>query len=262
MDRFFVKKEWIDFENNSMTIVGEDVKHISKVLRYKVGDRLEVCDGADNEFICEILEINKDNISLDIVEKNELRRESDIEIRLYQGLPKNTKMEIILQKLTESGVSEIILVNTYRSVVNIDEKKSDKKLERWERIVYESAKQCKRGVIPKLKGVISFNDALEDMKNNDLNISPYEDENSSGIKEVMRSDNVLSVIESKLDLHVKPKIGIFIGPEGGFTEKENLLIRENGAKSVKMGPRIFRTETASIVATAIVQYEFGDLGRV
>ncbi|SFE15671.1 RsmE family RNA methyltransferase [Peptostreptococcus sp. D1] len=262
MDRFFVKKEWIDFENNSMTIRGEDVKHISKVLRYKVGDRLEVCDGADNEFICEIVEINKDSILLGIIEKKDMCRESNIEIRLYQGLPKNTKMEIILQKLTESGVSEIILVDTDRTVVSVDEKKSDKKLGRWERIIYESAKQCKRGVIPKLKGIMSFKDALEDMKNNDINISPYENENALGIKEVLISDNILSIIERKLNLQVKPKIGIFIGPEGGFTEEENFLIRENGAKSVKMGPRIFRTETAAIVATAIVQYEFGDLGGV
>lgn len=114
MDRFFVDKTNINLENNTCVIVGEDVKHISKVLRCKIGEKLEICDNDNSEYICEITEINKAQVDLDIIEKREIKRESDLKVKLYQGLPKSTKMELILQKLTEVGVDEIILVSTKR----------------------------------------------------------------------------------------------------------------------------------------------------
>src|SRR3712207_6479518 len=256
MDRFFVDRKNIDTENNSLVIMGDDVKHITRVLRYGIGDKLEVCDGANSEYICEIKSMDKSRIDLLILSKKDVCRESTIKIKLYQGIPKSSKMEIILQKLTECGVAEIILVNTTRSVVNIDDKKSEKKMERWERIIYEAAKQSKRGIIPRLKGVYSFEDAVEDMGLNDINIMPYEEEGALGIKEVLKSTEIQKIIEGKMEV----TIGIFIGPEGGFTPEENLKAKESGAYSVKMGPRIFRTETASIVATSICLYELGDIG--
>lgn len=256
MDRFFVDKENIDIDANSLVIVGDDVKHISKVLRYNTGDEIEVCDGDNNEYVCRIESMDKTQIDLSIVDKKNINRESPIRIKLYQGLPKSTKMEIILQKLTECGVAEIILVDTARSVVNIDDKKSGKKIDRWQRIVYEAAKQSKRGVIPNLRGVISFKDALKDMEINDINIMPYEEEGSLGIKDLLRSDGIQELISRNKDA----TIGIFIGPEGGFTQEENSRVKEAGGHSVKMGPRIFRTETASIVATSICLYELGDIG--
>src|SRR3712207_2102201 len=126
MDRFFVDRKNIDTENNSLVIMGDDVKHITRVLRYGIGDKLEVCDGANSEYICEIKSMDKSRIDLLILSKKDVCRESTIKIKLYQGIPKSSKMEIILQKLTECGVAEIILVNTTRSVVNIDDKKSEK----------------------------------------------------------------------------------------------------------------------------------------
>ncbi|WP_101773209.1 16S rRNA (uracil(1498)-N(3))-methyltransferase [Peptostreptococcus faecalis] len=256
MDRFFVNPENIDLENKKLKISGEDVKHITKVLRLGIGDTVEVCDSNNSEYICEIDSIEKEYIDLDIVDKVEINRESNIRVKLYQGLPKSTKMEIILQKLTECGVSEIVLVNTKRTVVSLDNKNIDKKLQRWERIIYESSKQSKRGQIPKLVGVLDFKEALEDMKNNDFNISAYESEQVTGIKEVLRSDKVVDLIKQKKEI----TIGIFIGPEGGFTEQENKQIIDEGISSVSLGPRILRTETASIVASAIVLYELGDIG--
>ena len=136
MDRFFTPKSNINLEQNTCIIEGEDVKHISRVLRCKENDKLEVCDMDNNEYICEIREINKDNILLDIIEKVNIKRESSLKVKLYQGMPKGTKMELILQKLTEIGVDEIVLVQTKRSVTKIDNKKEDKKIERWERIIY------------------------------------------------------------------------------------------------------------------------------
>lgn len=247
MDRFFTPKKNINLEQNTCIIEGEDVKHISKVLRCKENDKLEVCDMDNNEYICEIKEINKDNILLDIIEKVNIKRESNLKVKLYQGMPKGTKMELILQKLTEIGVDEIVLVQTKRSVTKIDNKKEDKKIERWERIIYEAAKQSKRGKIPTLTGVLTFNEALEDMKNNDLNLCPYENERTVVIKEAIKGKQINN-------------IGIFVGPEGGFEEEEIEKIQNINGQVVSLGPRILRTETASVVASSIVLYELSDLG--
>ena len=247
MDRFFTPKNNINLEQNTCIIEGEDVKHISRVLRCKENDKLEVCDMDNNEYICEIREINKDNILLDIIEKVNIKRESNLKVKLYQGMPKGTKMELILQKLTEIGVDEIVLVQAKRSVTKIDNKKEDKKIERWERIIYEAAKQSKRAKIPKLTGVLTFKEALADMQNNDLNICPYENERTISIKEAIKDSSANT-------------IGIFVGPEGGFEEEEIEKIQEIDGKVVSLGPRILRTETASVVASSIVLYELSDLG--
>ncbi|SHG89515.1 16S rRNA (uracil(1498)-N(3))-methyltransferase [Tepidibacter thalassicus] len=245
MDRFFVDLKNINLDKKQCFIEGEDVKHISKVLRCNIGDKLEICDKNNNEYVCEISDITKKQVFLNIIEKVNVNRESDIKVKVYQGLPKGQKMDLILQKLTEIGVVEIIPVVTKRSVVKIDNKK-DKKIERWERIIYEAAKQSKRGIIPKVKGPLNFKEALLDMKNNDLNLIPYEKEYLKSIKSVLRNINVNS-------------IGIFIGPEGGFEEEEIDEFKNIGGILVSLGPRILRTETASIVATSIVLYELSDL---
>ena len=258
MDRFFVEPEHLNLDDKTLYIDGEDVKHISKVLRYGQGDEIEVCDSNGHEYICRIESIDKTRIDLSIVDQVYINRESRIRVSLYQGVPKSTKMEIILQKLTEAGVDEIVLVNTKRSVVNIKGDKADKKFDRWERIIYEAAKQCKRGMIPKLRGILSFKEALEDMGKNDINICPYEVEKSLGIKEALQTGQVKKILENKDEV----RVGIFIGPEGGFAEEENEMVKAAGIASVTMGPRIFRTETASIVATAITLYELGDIGGI
>ena len=247
MDRFFVEKKNVNLENDTCIIEGEDVKHISKVLRCRVGEELEICDNDNNEYICEITNIDKSQVNLNILKRVDIKRESDLKIKVYQGLPKGPKMEMILQKLTEVGVDEIILVQTKRTVVKVDDKKEDKKIERWERIIYEAAKQSKRGKIPKLRGVLSFKEALADMKENDFNIAPYENEKTKTIKQAIKGKDINN-------------IGIFVGPEGGFEDTEINAIEEMGGQSVSLGPRILRTETASLVASSIVLYELSDLG--
>lgn len=247
MDRFFVEKKNVNLENSTCIIEGEDVKHISKVLRCRVGEELEICDNDNNEYICEITSIDKSEVQLNIIDKVDIKRESDLKIKVYQGLPKGPKMEMILQKLTEVGVDEIILVQTKRTVVKVEDKKEDKKIERWERIIYEAAKQSKRGKIPKLRGILSFKEALSDMGKNDLNISPYENERTKSIKQAIKGQDINN-------------IGIFVGPEGGFEDTEIKDIEDIGGQSVSLGPRILRTETASLVASSIVLYELSDLG--
>lgn len=250
MDRFFVEKNNINLQNKACIIEGEDVKHISKVLRCKLGEKLEICDKDSNEYICEITNIEKNLVNLKILEEVDINRESKLKVKLYQGLPKAPKMEMILQKLTEVGVDEIILVQTKRSVAKVDDKKEDKKFERWERIIYEAAKQSKRGKIPKLRGVLSFKEALEDMKKNDENICPYENERTVSIKQALKN----------CDSNNIDRIGIFVGPEGGFAEEEIEKVQKDNCSIVSLGPRILRTETASVVASTIALYELSDLG--
>ena len=247
MDRFFVDKKNINIQTQTCTIEGEDVKHISKVLRAKIGEKIEICDNDNKEYICEITDINKECVNANIVEVKDIKRESNLKVKLYQGLPKGPKMEMILQKLTEVGVDEIILVQMKRTVVKVDDKKEDKKIERWERIIYEAAKQSKRGKIPTLRGVLSFEEALSDMQQNDMNIAPYENEKTKSIKQAIKNVNINN-------------IGIIVGPEGGFDEKEIENIESINGQSVSLGPRILRTETASVVASSIVLYELSDLG--
>ncbi len=245
MDRFFVDPNNINLDKKECLIQGDDVKHISKVLRCNIGEKLEICDKNNNEYICEITDITKKEVFLNIIGSVDIKRECDIKIKLYQGLPKGQKMDLILQKLTEVGVSEIIPVITKRSVAKLEDKK-DKKIQRWERIVYEAAKQSKRGIIPKVKDPLSFKEALLDMKENSINIVPYEKENSKSIKDAINKSNISIV-------------GIFIGPEGGFDEEEINMLQDIGATSISLGPRILRTETASIVASSIVIYELSHL---
>lgn len=251
MNRFFVSPIDIDLENKDIKITGEDVKHISKVLRLTTEDLVEVCDGEKHEYIGKIKNISKEYILLDIVEKREIQREAPVEISLYQSIPKGAKMEFIIQKTIELGVNNIIPVSTERSIVQFkDNKDREKKVDRWQKIAEEAAKQSKRGVIPKIHMPISFKDALNHGKSNQLNIIAYEKEESNGIRDLINKEKNNNI----------NKIGIWIGPEGGFSREEISLATTENLQSITLGPRILRTETAGLAVSTIIMYELGDLG--
>ena len=243
MHKFFTPKELIN--GDVAKIIGDDVKHIYKVLRISEGEKVTLnnCEGI--EYLGKVISVSKQEVLIEILEKLEDNNESDIKIYLFQGLPKSQKMDLIVQKGTELGITEFIPTITHR--VDVKLKGEFKKLDRLNRIALEAAKQSKRGKIPKLRGILSFKDALEDMKNNDLNIAPYENERTKSIKQAIKGVNINTM-------------GIFVGPEGGFEESEIEAIEEISGKSVSLGPRILRTETASLVASSIVLYELSDLG--
>ncbi len=248
MHRFFVDKE--NIQDNKITIIGEDVKHIKNVLRLAEGDILSLCDKQGTDFTAEICELSKDKVVCNILDIKASDTEPPIEILLYQGIPKSTKMDLIIQKSTEIGVAKIIPVITNRTVVKIqDRKKEEKKLERWNKITEEAAKQCKRGVIPEVSQILTFEEMLRVLKNDGLIIVPYENEENVGIKEVLKDRSC-------------KKINIIIGPEGGFESEEIDALKDIGANIVSLGPRILRTETAGLVTSAIVLYELGDFGVI
>jgi 16S rRNA (uracil1498-N3)-methyltransferase len=247
MNRFFINKEQIN--EDIIHIKGADVKHIRDVLRLKQGEQIEVsCDC--NTYIGEILEIDKKTIKLKIIDKYKGENEPSYFIVLYQGLAKGSKMDVIFQKCTEIGVSEFYPIETKRAVVKIkNEKKANSKVERWQEITDQAAKQSKRDKIPRINEVLSFEEMIKHLNNEENIIVPYEDEKQETIK------NSLQNINSK-------KIHLIIGPEGGFEGEEIEKLKNIGANIVTLGPRTLRTETAGLVASTMVLYELGDLGVV
>ncbi len=248
MHKFFTPKE--NFIENTAKILGDDVKHLYKVLRLNEGDKIVLnnCDG--DEFLAEIRTITKQEVIVDIEEKLEINNESEVKIYLFQGLPKAQKMDLIVQKGTELGITEFIPTLTER--VDIKLKGEFKKLDRLNRIALEAAKQSKRTIIPKVTEPVSFEDALKRMESLDLVIVPYENAENFGIKTLFNDENI--------DTSKIKKVGILVGPEGGFELNEIGRLKENGAYIVTLGSRILRTETEGFVATSLVQYELGDLG--
>lgn len=245
--KFFVDKNQIN--GDSITILGSDVRHIRDVLRLRISDKVEVsCEGMN--YLCEIDRIEKTNIHLSIHEEWEGKAESKVDLVLFQGLSKGSKMDLIFQKGTEIGVKGFYPTVTNRSVVKTkDINKEQNKVERWNTIVEEAAKQSKRDYIPKVENIVSFKEMIEILNDKSNIIVPYEDE------------KVITIREGLANLEEGP-VYIVIGPEGGFEKEEIQALKDIGAKIVSLGPRILRTETAGLVTATIILYEVGNLGVI
>ena len=242
MQHFFVNPS--DIVGKEVFITGSDVNHIKNVLRMKIGEEISVSNGIDsNEYRCEIAKIEEDRICCNLMFIKEDGIELPSKIYLFQGLPKADKMELIIQKAVELGVYEVIPVQTARAVVKLDEKKAKSKTARWQTISEAAAKQSKRQIIPVVKEPMSFKAAMEYAKSLDSNIIPYE-----------LAEGMESMKEFLSDVKSKKSIGIFIGPEGGFTEEEVDMAVNNNVTTVSLGKRILRTETAGMTVLSILMY--------
>lgn len=237
MFQFFVEPEQITEEN--VTITGSDVNHIKNVLRMKKGDKVRISDNCGEDYLCEIREITQEQVTLHVIEKCG-STELPVHITLFQGLPKNDKMELIIQKAVELGVSEIVPVAMKNCVVKLDEKKAKAKRSRWQAIAESAAKQSKRSVIPQIGEVVSFSQAVECAKDMEVKLVPYENERG-----MAHTREVFSKIPKGAD------IAVFIGPEGGFDSKEIELVKDD-MKLVSLGNRILRTETAGLTALSML----------
>ncbi|MBR5156699.1 MAG: 16S rRNA (uracil(1498)-N(3))-methyltransferase [Clostridia bacterium] len=244
MPKFFIDKESVN--NNKAKICGGDVTHIAKVLRLPVGSNVTLCDGDGTDYEAQITEIRKDAVMLDIISTCICDTEPKVKVTLFQGIPKASKMEYIIQKCTELGVISIVPVMTKRTVVKLENAQAEKKkLERWNKISAEAVKQCGRGYIPKVCDVAEINSISA--KDFDLLLVAYEEETDISLKSVLKNNN-----EAK-------NIGIVIGPEGGLEKSEVEHLIKSGAKSVTLGKRILRTETAGHTVLTAVLYELGEL---
>lgn len=244
MYHFFVSEEQINGEN--AYIEGSDVNHIANVLRMKPGEELLISVKGDGDYLCKIVDIETDRVNLKVLESME-QRELPVNITLLQGIPKSDKLEMIIQKAVELGVSEIIPVKTKRVVVKIDEKKVDTKVNRWNAIAESAAKQSKRSIIPKVYEPISIDNALEIVKDFGVKLIPYE--NADGI------DKTRKILDN---MDKTKNIAVFIGPEGGFEESEVERIKNSGFEVITLGKRILRTETAGLALLSNIMIRLED----
>lgn len=250
MSRFFVDPS--DITDKYVYLSDrDDLHHMKKVLRMNVGDELDVSDGAAWEYHVEIEEMSSDEAKLLILDKQKFAREPELAVTLYQGIPKATKMEGIIQKNVELGVKAIVPVFMDRTVV-VDKGNFSKKLARWQKISDEAVKQCKRGVIPQICESMTSKEMVTDLADYDLILFPYENEDDRTIKDCLRkiADDVA---EGKAEM--PKKVAIIIGPEGGFSDKEAEMLDEAGAERVSLGKTILRTETAGMAALSMTMYE-------
>ncbi len=238
MFNFFVPTQ--NRVGNVFSITDGDYNHIKNVLRMVKGEQFLVsCNGQSH--LCALQEYTADAVLAEILQENFQDTELPLEIHLFQGLPKSDKLEWILQKTVELGVHAVIPVETKRSIVKIEPKKKEQKQNRWQTIAESAAKQSKRSVVPTVHPATSFDKALALAKELDVIFVPYE--NKEGMAATKRA---LQTLKAGM------KVGIFIGPEGGFEDNEIKALETLGAHIISLGKRILRTETAAITAVGMV----------
>lgn len=244
MPKFFVSPDKI--ENNKIYIDTDDVAHIKKVLRLSEGDEIAVCDSTGTDYRAKISRIADKSIECDVIDSVKNDTEPNINVTLYQALPKAAKMDFIIQKTTELGIVRIVPCVLSRCVVKLDGKDAQKKVDRWQKIADEAAKQSGRGILPQIAPITDFRDAVLQMKNFDLCFVPYESEQNTKLKPIITAKKAVN-------------ISFMIGPEGGFSPEEAEFIAKAGIPSVTLGKRILRTETAGMAVLSMLMYELGDI---
>ncbi|WP_128896517.1 16S rRNA (uracil(1498)-N(3))-methyltransferase [Longirhabdus pacifica] len=254
MQRYFVPAE--QFAANTVTIKDDDAHHIVKVMRQKIDDEIIVSNGNGHTVLAKISHIEGKEVTATIQYELEDKTEANVEVWVAQSLPKGDKCETIVQKCTELGADKIIPFQSVRTIVQYDQKKMHKRLERWRKIAKEAAEQAHRDVIPEVTEIYSWKQILSIASEADLAMICYEKEDAVGIKDALQRISLSAAVgESE-----KKKILIIIGPEGGFTEEEASQAEMEGCTSIHLGKRILRTETAGMVALSCIYYETGEMG--
>lgn len=249
MYKFFIENDQI--QDTYIEINGTDVNHIKNVLRLKIGEQIQACDtDSSKNYLTEITELDNEKVIVKILEEYRETTEPSIDLHIFQGIPKQEKMEWIIQKTTELGVNEITPVKMEHCVVKLDDKQEMKKIERWQKIAEVAAKQSKRDRIPKINSSVNIQNLCKKLIDYDIVLLAYEEEKTQMIK------NVLKQVEKKENL----KVAIIIGPEGGISKDEVEILKEmTNLKIVSLGSRILRTETAGMVLASILMYEFDEM---
>ena len=240
---------FIDSKNiidNQISISNTALRHITKVLRIGVGDKIWIADERKKRYLIELTDVNHKKAQGKILETKEAAEPPAIEIILLQSILKGEKMDMLIQKATELGVSKILPLISERTIIKV---KSPGKEKRWQSIAKEASQQSGRWEVPEFAPVTCFEDVFEKIGVIDFGLILWEGEQENRLKDVLERypDSI-------------KKICVFIGPEGGFTEKEIGLAKEKGFISVSMGDLILRAETATITIIGILQYEFGNIG--
>ena len=237
---FFTETE---IGSDNYIITGENARHIAKSLRMKAGEALTLVTPQREQLDCTISAVTSDSVEVSIDSRKPCENEPDVEITLYQALPKGDKMEYIVQKCVELGISRIVPLISARCISRPDAKSLAKKQARWQKIAREAAQQSRRGIIPTVCETVTFKQAVADCAENEQNIIFYE----------LGGESVKKLIGKK-----PRSIGIFIGSEGGFEQAEVDSVLKSGGSAATLGKRILRAETAPLAALSIIMYETGN----
>jgi 16S rRNA (uracil1498-N3)-methyltransferase len=282
MQRYFISAE--HFLEQSVTIAGDDAHHLSRVMRAKEGDEVIVSDGINREALVRIRELDKDRVTADIVTSLPMLSEPEVEVWIAQSLPKGDKMELVIQKGTEIGADRFIPFTSERTVVQLDAKKEGKRIERWQKIAKEAAEQAHRNRVPAVEQPLSWKGLLQLAAQADSAWICYEKEDGLQLRQEIQaalnkhkrrttcidsdSQQAIGLTSTNVDSgsyggEMKPsrlKLMLIVGPEGGFSEREVEAAEAAGCRSISLGRRILRTETAAMVGLTCILYESGEMG--
>lgn len=232
-----MQKLFIDYTpENEITLLDEQARHIAKSLRMKVGDMLTVADGKGGEYGCRIDNITKDSVHLEVCYRQAVKTEPTCSVTIYQGIPKSSKLEDIIQKCVELGAVRIVPTLTKRCISRPDDKSAAKKNQRYQKIALEAAQQSGRGIIPEISPMQTLHRAVD---------------NDKAQTKIVFYEGGGEPLKNIIDSGCK-EVSIYIGPEGGFDREEVDYITENGGIQATLGPRILRTQTAPVAALSAI----------
>ncbi|MFC5405134.1 16S rRNA (uracil(1498)-N(3))-methyltransferase [Cohnella soli] len=254
MQRYFVPEAQMG--ELTVTLEGDDARHAAAVMRSKPGDCFIACDGTGRDVLAKITSIDKELVQADIIERLASNAEMAWRVTVAQSLPKGDKLETVIQKGTEAGSIAFVPFLSKRTVVQYDERKEAKRVDRWRKIAKEAAEQSHRSVVPRVDSVVSWKSLLQVAGEQDLVLFCYEEEGRSGggLKATLEK------FKAAYSQSEAPRIMVVVGPEGGFDPKEAEEAVAVGAIPIGLGARILRTETAALYALACLAYESGELG--
>lgn len=245
MARFFVEPKII--KNGFVPIEGQDAIHITRVLRLGKGDRILILDGCGKSYEAVIEKAARDRVVCAVTGELPVARTAGPRLTLVQGMPKGEKMDRIVKKCTELGISRIIPLACERAVVKLEGDKTRSRRERWQRIAREASQQCRRPDVPLVDLPADWDQVLQGL-GQAAALIPWEEEGDLTLKHFLRENEP------------QEQVYIFIGPEGGFTPSEVDRALSHSVRPVTLGPRILRTETAGLAAVTMILYQWGDLG--
>lgn len=253
MQRYFVPPE--NMEGFSVRVDGDDAHHLVKVMRAEPGQEIICSNGLNREVLARISRVEKHQVEAVVVRELPMDREAGVEVWIAQSLPKGDKLETVIQKCTELGADRFIPFVSERTVVQYDEKKEGKRLDRWRKIAKEAAEQAHRNRVPEIGQPCSWKQLMKLAQEADLALICYEKESGLSLQPLLEAQ-----AGAPREDGARSRILVLVGPEGGFSEREAAEAVEAGCRSVSLGKRILRTETAAMAALTCVLYEYGEMG--
>lgn len=253
MPRFFVRKDQI--ENGTVTVLGDDAHHISRSLRMAVGEKIMVCDMQKFEYECVLSDFLPDRVLASVISERKCDTEPPFVAHLYQALPKGDKLDTVIQKAVECGVSEITTFNSERCIAK-EKGDEENKLRRRNKIALEAAKQSGRGCVPAVNPTVGFAEMLKFAANADIKLFCYEGDETVSMRELLKKERAKISLDFENAAEKLPTVSIIVGSEGGFSISEVEKAKKAGFIPVGLGKRILRTETAPLFVLSCLCYEF------